>query len=326
MGDVLSQKEIDDLLKAFSTGELDAEELKETNEVVVKNYDFSRPSKFSREHLRTLEIIFEHFGRLLSTHFPAYLRANTQLEVINSEAIIYAEFTNALSNPVLLGMVDFTPLDGNIIVELSDNIGFAIVDRMLGGAGLPLDKSRNFTEIEQTILERIFVMITNQLAEPWNNVVELEPHFTRIETNSQFAQFISPNETVALITMSIKIGNVEGMMNICIPYAVVEPVIDKLNTKYWYSTLQEKDDTSYREFIEVAIQRAKIPIRTVLGKSVISVNDYINMAKGDIIRLDKKVNEELDIYVGNIYKFTGMPGESSDSYAVKISTVIREEQ
>ncbi len=326
MGDVLSQKEIDDLLKAFSTGELDAEELKENNEVVVKNYDFSRPSKFSREHLRTLEIIFEHFGRLLSTHFPAYLRANTQLEVINSEAIIYAEFTNALSNPVLLGMIDLTPLDGNIIIELSDNIGFAIVDRMLGGAGLPLDKSRNFTEIEQTILERIFVMITNQLSEPWNNVVELEPHFTRIETNSQFAQFISPNETVALITMSIKIGNVEGMMNICIPYAVVEPVIDKLNTKYWYSTLQEKDDTSYREFIEVAIQRAKIPIRTVLGKSVISVNDYINMAKGDIIRLDKKVNEELDIYVGNIYKFTGMPGESSDSYAVKISTVIREEQ
>lgn len=326
MGDVLSQKEIDDLLKAFSTGELDADEFKETNEVVVKNYDFSRPSKFSKEHLRTLEIIFEHFGRLLSTHFPGYLRVNTQLEVVNSEAIIYAEFTNALSNPVLLGMIDFTPLEGSIIVELSDNIGFAIVDRMLGGSGLPLEKTRNFTEIEITILERIFVMITNQLAEPWGNVANLEPHFTRIETNSQFAQFISPNEMVALITMSIKIGNVEGMMNICIPYAVIEPVIDKLNTKYWYSTLQEKDDTSYKEFIEVAIQKAKIPIRTILGKSIISVNDYINMTKGDIIRLDKKITDELDIYVGNIYKFTGMPGESSDSYAVKISSVIREEQ
>ncbi|MCQ2537194.1 MAG: flagellar motor switch protein FliM [Lachnospiraceae bacterium] len=326
MGDVLSQKEIDDLLKAFSTGELDADEFKETNEVVVKNYDFSRPSKFSKEHLRTLEIIFEHFGRLLSTHFPGYLRVNTQLEVVNSEAIIYAEFTNALSNPVLLGMIDFTPLEGSIIVELSDNIGFAIVDRMLGGSGVPLEKTRNFTEIEITILERIFVMITNQLAEPWGNVANLEPHFTRIETNSQFAQFISPNEMVALITMSIKIGNVEGMMNICIPYAVIEPVIDKLNTKYWYSTLQEKDDTSYKEFIEVAIQKAKIPIRTILGKSIISVNDYINMTKGDIIRLDKKITDELDIYVGNIYKFTGMPGESSDSYAVKISSVIREEQ
>lgn len=326
MGDVLSQKEIDDLLKAFSTGELDAEELKESNEVVIRDYDFARPTKFSRDHLRTLEIIFEHVGRLLSTHFPAYLRANTQLEVVNSEAIIYSEFTNALSNPVLLGMVDFAPLDGNIIIELSDNIGFAIVDRMLGGAGIPLEKTRGFTEIELTILERIFAMITNQLSEPWGNVVELDPRFIKIETNSQFAQFIAPSETVALITMNIKIGTVEGMMNVCIPYSVIEPVIDKLNTKYWYSMIKEKDDSDYRDFIEAAISKAKVPIKTILGKSIISVNDYINMTKGDIIKLDKKINDELDVYVGNIYKFTALPGESSDSYAIKISTIIREEQ
>jgi flagellar motor switch protein FliM len=325
MGDVLSQKEIDDLLKAFSTGEIDAEEFKETKDVVVKNYDFSRPSKFSKEHLRTLEIIFEHFGRLLSTHFPAYLRTNAQIEVVNSEAIIYAEFTNALSNPVLLGMIDFDPLEGSVIIELSENIGFAVVDRMLGGAGLPLEKSRDFTEIERTILERIFVMITNQLAEPWGNVVELSPTFTRIETNSQFAQFISPNEMIALITMSIKIGSVEGLMNVCIPYSVIEPVIDKLNTKYWYSTMQEKNDEIYRSFIESAISKARIPVKAVLGRSVISVNDYINMAKGDIIKLDKKVSDELDIYVGNIYKFTALAGESSDSYAIKIASVIKEE-
>ncbi len=324
MGDVLSQKEIDDLLKAFSTGELDAEEFKETKDVVVKNYDFSRPSKFSKEHLRTLEIIFEHFGRLLSTHFPAYIRVNAQIEVVNSEAIVYAEFTNALSNPVLLGMVDFAPLDGNVIIELSDTIGFAIVDRMLGGPGLPMDKTRNFTEIELVILERIFTMITNQLAEPWANVVDLEPRFSRIETNSQFAQVISPNEMVALITMSIKIGSVEGMMNVCIPYAVVEPVIERLNTKYWYSTMEEHGDESYKAFVEAAIAKARIPLKVLLGKSVISVNDYINLTKGDTIILDKKVSDELDVYVGNIFKFTGMPGESSDAYAVKISSVIRE--
>lgn len=324
MGDVLSQKEIDDLLKAFSTGELDADEFKETKDVVVKNYDFSRPSKFSKEHLRTLEIIFEHFGRLLSTHFPAYIRVNAQIEVVNSEAIVYAEFTNALSNPVLLGMVDFSPLDGNVIIELSDTIGFAIVDRMLGGPGLPMDKTRNFTEIELVILERIFTMITNQLAEPWANVVELEPRFSRIETNSQFAQVISPNEMVALITMSIKIGSVEGMMNVCIPYTVVEPVIERLNTKYWYSTMEEHGDESYKGFVEAAIAKARIPLKVLLGKSVISVNDYINLTKGDTIILDKKVSDELDVYVGNIFKFTGMPGESSDAYAIKISSVIRE--
>lgn len=325
MGDVLSQKEIDDLLKAFSSGEIDAEGLKDTNEKQVKNYDFSRPSKFSKEHLRTLEIIFENYGRLLSTHLPGYLRVNVQVEVMNSEAIIYSEFTNALSNPVLLGMIDFAPLEGNIIIELSNNLGYAMVDRMLGGAGLPLEKMRDFTEIEQVILERIYTVITNLIQDPWENVVRLSPRFTRIETNSQFAQIISPNEMVALISMNLKIGNVEGMMNVCIPYACVEPVIDRLNTKYWYSTMKDKNDESYKEFIEVTISKAKIPIRAVLGRSVISVNDYINMQRGDIIKLDTKVEDELKVYVGNIFKFTALPGEASDSYAVKISSIIREE-
>lgn len=325
MGDVLSQAEIDRLLNAFNSGELDAEEFKDTGEKQVKNYDFSRPSKFSKEHLRTLEIVFEHYCRLLSTHLPGYLRVSVQAEVINSEAVIYSEFSNALSNPVLLGMVDFEPLEGNIIIEVSDNVGYAIIDRMLGGAGIPLEKKRDFTEIERVILERIFTIMTNLLKDPFENVVDISPRFTRIETNSQFAQIISPNEMIALITMNIKVANVEGMMNVCIPYTCIEPVIERLNTKYWYSTIRDKDEASYKEFIEVSISRANIPIRAVLGKSVISVNDYIHMQRGDIIKLDSKTDDELKIYVGNIFKFTALPGLASDSYAVKISSIIREE-
>lgn len=325
MGDVLSQKEIDDLLAAFSSGEIDAEEMKGTTEKQVKNYDFNRPTKFSREHLRTLEIIFEHYGRLLSTHLPAYLRRTVNVEVMNSEAVIYSEFTNALSNPVLLGIVDFKPLEGNIIIELSDNLGFAIVDRMLGGPGLPLDKSRDFSEIELVIIERIFTIITNLLHDPWENVVSLRPRLTRIETNCQFAQMIAPNETVSIITLNVKVGNTEGMLNVCIPYAVLEPVIDKLNTKSWYSSEKLKDDEVYREFIELVIAKAKVPIKAILGRSTISVNDFINMQKGDIIKLDTKMEDELNVFVGNIWKFTALPGSSSDTYAVKISSIVREE-
>ncbi|MBR6535938.1 MAG: flagellar motor switch protein FliM [Lachnospiraceae bacterium] len=325
MGDVLSQKEIDDLLAAFSSGEIDAEEMKGTAEKQVKNYDFNRPTKFSRDHLRTLEIIFEHYGRLLSTHLPAYLRKTVNVEVMNSEAVIYSEFTNALSNPVLLGIVDFKPLEGNIIIELSDNLGFAIVDRMLGGPGLPLDKSRDFSEIELVIIERIFTIITNLLHDPWENVVSLRPRLTRIETNCQFAQMIAPNETVSIITLNVKVGNTEGMLNICIPYKVLEPVIDKLNTKSWYSSEKLKDDEVYKEFIELVIAKAKVPIKAILGRSTISVNDFVNMQKGDIIKLDTKTEDELNVFVGNIWKFTALPGSSSDTYAVKISSIVREE-
>lgn len=326
MGDTLSQAEIDNLLNALNNGELDADELNNTPEKSIRNYDFARPSKFSKDHLRTLEIIFENYGRLMSTNLPAYLRKNIQVEVMNAEANTYSEFSNALSNPVLLGVVNFVPLEGNIIIELASNLGFAIVDRMLGGGGNPLEHSRDFTEIELIILERVLEVCTNLLVDPWESVVELEPRLERIETNSQFAQFISPSEMTAIVTMNIKIGSVEGLMNICIPYSCVEPVIDKLNTKYWYSSMKENDTGSYQENIEALISRAKIPIRALLGRSSISVNDFMNIQIGDIIKLDTKVEDELDVYVGNIKKFKALPGATSDSYAVRVTSVIREEQ
>lgn len=325
MGDVLSQNEIDNLLQALSSGELDVEEIKDSNEKPVKDYDFARPSKFSKEHLRTLEIVFEHYGRLLSTNLPVFLRKQVQVEVMNSEAVTYSEFSNALSNPVLLGIINFAPLQGNIIIEMASNLGYAIVDRMLGGKGEPMDKVREFSEIELLIIERIMVVCVNLLVEPWENVVELHPHLERIETNSQYAQIISPSEMIAIVTINIKIGTVEGLMNICLPYITLEDVIDKLNTKYWFSNMQRQDDTDYSETIEGLIQRAQVPIKAVLGNSTISVSDFATLQRGDIIRLNRNVEDELDIYVGNIRKFTALPGESGDNYAVRVTSIIREE-
>ena len=326
MGEVLSQNEIDSLLKALSSGELDVDEIKDNNEKQVKNYDFARPAKFSKEHLRTLEIIFEHYGRLLSTNLPVYLRKNVQVEVMNSEAVTYMEFSNSLSNPVLLGIVNFDPLEGNIIVEMASKLGYAIVDRMLGGEGEPLDKVRDYSEIELLIIERIMSACVQLLREPWANVVDVHPRLERIETNSQFAQIISPSEMIAIVTISIKIGDVEGFMNICLPYITLEPVMDKLNTKFWYSNMQERAGMEYADTIESLISKAIVPVKAILGKSIISVNDFSGLQPGDIIRLDTKVNQELDVYVGDIKKFTALPGSTGEDYAVRITSVIREEQ
>ncbi|MCF2642320.1 MAG: flagellar motor switch protein FliM [Lachnospiraceae bacterium] len=325
MGEVLSQNEIDNLLQALSSGELDVEEMKDGGEKKVKDYDFARPSKFSKEHLRTLEIIFEHYGRLLSTNLPVYLRKNIQVDVINSEAVTYSEFSNSLSNPVLLGIVNFSPLQGSIILELASNLGYAMVDRMLGGTGIPLDKPRDFTEIELLIIERIMTVCVNLLREPWENVLDVHPRLERIETNSQFAQIISPTEMIAIVTINMKVGDVEGLMNICLPYLTLEDVMDKLNTKYWYSTMQENDEEEYHAAIEDLISKAQIPVKAILGRSTISVNDFINLQRGDVIKLDTKVDQELDVYVGNIKKFTALPGASGDGYAVRVTSIIREE-
>lgn len=325
MGDVLSQNEIDALLSQLNTGEIDAVDLMGAEEKQVRNYDFARPSKFSKEHLRTLEIIFEHYGRLLSTNLPVYLRKNIQVEVMNSEAVTYSEFSNALSNPVLLGVIDFSPLQGEILVEMATTLGYAIVDRMLGGVGLPLDKNRDFTEIELIIIERIMNVCVNLLREPWENVADVNPRLTRIETNSQFAQIISPGEMIAIVTINVKIGDAEGLMNICLPFITLESVMDKLNTKFWYSNMQVKDEISYTEDIEAILQKAQVPVKAVLGYGKISVVDFGCLQPGDILRLDRKVDDELDIYIGNIRKFTALPGSYSEDYAVRITSVIREE-
>ena len=326
MSDVLSQNEIDNLLKALSSGEVDVNEMKKTNEVQVKEYDFARPSKFSKEHLRTLEIIYDNYGRLLSTNLPIYLRKNIQVEVMNSEAVTYMEFSNALSNPVLLGIIDFEPLKGNIIMEMATKLGYAIIDRMLGGEGEPLEKTREFSEIELLIIERVMTSCVELMREPWENVLDVNPRLQRIETNPQFAQIIQPSEMIAIVTINIKIGDVEGLINLCLPYLTLEPVMDKLNTKFWYSNMQDSDGETYSDDIETLISKAMVPVTTVLGHSSINVSDFMSIQPGDIIRLDSKVDDELDVYVGDIKKFTALPGSSGKNYAVRLTSVIREEQ
>ena len=202
----------------------------------------------------------------------------------------------------------------------------AIIDRLLGGVGEPLEKKREFSEIELSILEKIFTILIDLLREPWTNVVEIHPYLERIETNPQFAQIISPTEMIAIVTVNINIGGVEGLMNICLPYLTLEDVMDKLNTKYWFSTMQDRDETSYADVIETAINRALIPVSAELGKSSLTVMDFINLQVGDVIKLNRKIEDELDIYVGNIVKFKALPGSFNDDYAVKVTEIIREEE
>ena len=317
MSDILSQSEIDNLLKQLSEGDLDVDQIQGEDE---------KPTKFSKEHLRTLEIIFEHYSRLISTNLPVYLRKNVQVSVASSETVTFSEFSNALSNPSVLGIVNFAPLNGNIIIEIATNLCYTMLDRMLGGSGQPLEKSRDFSDIELTILQKLLVMFTQLMREPWKNVVEISPVLSRLETNPQFAQVIAPSDMIAIVTLNMKIGDVEGMVNICLPFFTLEDVMDKLNTKYWFSTMQENHDEHYEEYIESMIRRVDVPIKAVLGKSTISVSDFLNLQVGDCIRLDSRVDTDMEVYVGNIKKFTALPGTEKDSYAVQITSVIREEE
>lgn len=325
MAEVLSQGEIDALLKALSTGEVDAQEIKEeSSEKKVKKYDFRNPQKIAKDQLRTLDIIHENFGRLLQTFLSGYLRAPVKISVLTVDQYAYSEFSNAISNPAFLTIVNFEPLSGQIVIDISTNIAFIIIDRLLGGDGEKVDEIRSFTEIELTLLEKIMKKVIGLISQAWDNVILLNPTLEKIETNSQFAQIISPSETVALITLNIAIGNVEGMINLCIPHIVIEPILNQLSTKLWFSTTKRDSIEGDKELIERRIKNAYVALKAILGSTNITVKDLIDLQKGDVIKLDNKIDDGVKINVGKSLKFYGTHGINNNKVAVKITKVQRD--
>ena len=319
MADVLSQNEIDALLAQLSSGEVDADDMKEDKEEVkIKLYDFRSPKKLAKDQLKTLQIIHENFARALNTFLSGYLRTYIQAEVINVEELTYYEFSNSVVNPAVLSIVNFDPLSGQVIIDMSPTIAFNIIDRILGGSGKPFNESRTFTEIELTLLKRLKRQVTDLLIDPWENVIELSPKFEKIETNSQFAQIVSPNETIALVTLSLKIGDVEGMMNICLPHIVLEPIIDKLSTKFWFASVNKTVTEDDRQKLQSRIEKTNVDIVAEIAHTHITVKDFIQLQVGDVIELDTPVENEVLLYVGDKAKYTALPGTSSNKLAVKI--------
>ncbi len=326
MGDILSQNEIDDLLKALSTGELDAKEMQTTTqEKKVKNHDFKRASKFAKDHIKTLNIIYDNYARLVTNFLTGYLRTLVQVDVVSVEALPYSDFSNSVSNPVIIAIIDFAPLSGSIIFEIEPNISFALVDRILGGRGSSMERVRDFTEIELAIIERIIIQILNLMREPWENVISIRPRLDKIETNAQFAQIVAQNETVALITLSARVGDVDGMINICIPHMVVEPIASKLSTKFWFSNIEKEATPEMKETIENRVRNTAVPVKAVLGKTTITVNDFIELQPGDVLPLDTGVNDDMEVHVGDHLKFFAVPGVKKNKVAMKISKVLKKE-
>ena len=326
MGDILSQSEIDDILRQLTEGGA-AKDGAETDvpEKKVRIFDFKRPSKFAKDQLKTLNIIHDNYSRLATNYLTAYLRTLVQVDVIAVDALPFGDFSNSLTNPDVMAIVDFSPLSGSIILEMSPAIAFCCIDRILGGRGAMMQDIREFTEIESALLERTIVQMLNIYKTSWENVVDISPRLEKTETNPQFAQVISPNEMVALVTFNVKVAEAEGMMNICIPYIVVEPIMSKLTTKFWYSLVEKEPIANAKEMLELKLRSAYVPIRGVLGKTNITVSELLGLSAGDVLPLDRDVCDEIDVFVGELLKFKARPGVMRKRSALKVTQVYKKE-
>ncbi|MEC2346041.1 flagellar motor switch protein FliM [Paenibacillus barengoltzii] len=325
MVDVLSQNEIDALLAALSSGEMDAEELKkEETQKKIRSYDFKRAVRFSKDHIRSLTRIHENFARYLTTYFSAQLRTFVQINVVQVEQLPYDEFIRSIPKMTILNIFEAEPLEGRMVLEVHPNVAFAMLDRLLGGLGTAPSKVGTLTEIETIIMERIFSRAFESLQEAWKTVVDISPRMEALETNPQFMQIVSPNETIALISLSTKIGDTSGMINLCIPHVVIEPIMPKLSVHHWFVSQKKSRVPEEVEALRNRVNKAKLPIIAELGESQITVREFLSLSVGDVISLNKPVQEGLQIRVGDRLKYIGSPGTVKDRLAVQIDEIVSE--
>ncbi|AZN40861.1 flagellar motor switch protein FliM [Paenibacillus albus] len=325
MVDVLSQNEIDALLAALSSGEMDAEELKkEETQKKIRLYEFKRAVRFSKDHIRSLTRIHENFARYLTTYFSAQLRTFVQISVVQVEQLPYDEFIRSIPKMTILNIFEAEPLEGRMVLEVHPNVAYAMLDRLLGGQGLAPSKISALTEIETNIMERIFSRAFESLQEAWKTVMDIEPRLEALETNPQFMQIVSPNETIALISLSTKIGDTTGMINLCIPHVVIEPIMSRLSVHHWFVSQKKTRAPEEVEILKQRVTKAKLPIVAELGQSSISIREFLGLSVGDVISLTKTTDQGLDIKVGDKLKFIGSPGSVKDRMAIQIDEVLTE--
>ncbi|MDL2288039.1 flagellar motor switch protein FliM [Oscillospiraceae bacterium OttesenSCG-928-F05] len=329
MADVLSQSEIDELLNALNSGDPVIEEQK-TPEQKVRDYDFRTANRFSKEQIRTLHLIFENFGRLLSTYLSGALRTVCDAEVISVEEQKYQEFTNSLPNPVLLAVLGLPPLTGNSMLEIPPDVAYSMISRLLGGSLKPknsLEMNRDFTEIELVLLERVVRQIVHLLHDAWEKVIDIAPAVERVETNPQFVQIVAMNETIAIITLELTIGDVKGIINFCIPYLSIQSIAKQFHASLLFEgQSHEGERVSRADDIQQRIEKTALDVTAVFNETTTAFRDIASLALGDIIQLNHKAGDPVILKIGHLSKFYGTLGVKDDKLALKIVDIIREEE
>jgi flagellar motor switch protein FliM len=326
MTEVLSQDEIDQLLTAISAGEMEPQEVQHApDQKKIKIYDFKRPDKFSKDQMRTVSIMHETFARLTTTSLSAQLRSLVHVHVASVDQLTYEEFIRSIPNPTTLAVINMDPLRGSAILEVDPAVTFSIIDRLFGGQGEGAKFQRDLTDIEQSVMEGIIVRVLGNMREAWSTVIDLRPRLGQIETNPQFAQIVPPTEMVVLVTLETKVGEVEGMMNFCIPYLTIEPIISKLSAQYWYSSVRRSGTTENLNVLKDRLASVRVTMVAEIGTMQLTMRDVLGLRPGDVIRLpDTRMGDPMVVTVGGRRKFFCRPGVLGNKVAVQVVRRVEE--
>lgn len=327
MSEVLTQNEIDELLSALADGnDIVKEEPKQEKTGKVRSYDFKTANRFPKEQIRMFHLIFENYANRLSTFLSGTLRAASEVEVVSIEEQTYSEYSNSLPTPALLAVFNMPPLAGSSLVEVSSSVAYEIISRLFGGTQSSENVSKQYTEIEISILRRMLQQMLLLMNECWEKVVNTHAMLDRIETSAQFAQVTAANEPIVIITMNVKIAEVSGIVNFCIPHVAIQPIAKLLGTKNWYiEAAQHTSDDEQISLMSARIKNTQLGLHAMFDPTVATVRDILNLQVGDVIRIDHHIDQKITVKVEHITKFKGTIGLAGQRVAIKIAQVLKEE-
>lgn len=335
MAEVLEQNEIDALLAAVDDDPVGPEANAPTGEVFplrrgapredieVRSYDFKRPERVSKDQMRALENLHEGFSRNFGAALSGFLRTIMEVKVANIEQMTFSEFTHSLPNPTCFNLLSCEPLEGNLCLEISPLIVYPVIDRLLGGSNAELFiPQRPLTAIENRLVGKILDRAMTTLREAWENIVEMKLALQDTESNPALVQIVPPNEVVVVIGFELKMGSRAGTMSLCIPYAVIEPVVDKLSSQSWSAYKKMARDTQLRERLADRLESAKVDVSAVLANTTMTMQELRDLQVGDVILTEKPASSPLPLQIGGKRKFIGNLGQYRGNRAFKVSRPI----
>ncbi|WRS26685.1 flagellar motor switch protein FliM [Oscillospiraceae bacterium MB08-C2-2] len=328
--EVLSQSQIDDLLNSLTSGDVDITAVgDEPAAKKVKEYDFKTPKRFTKENLKIVNSVYENYSRQLSTYLTSLLRLFVNVELVNVEELRYSEFSNAMPDSVMFGMGEMifpgSPEENNImIMDISRATTFAVIERLLGGSGDGLTVSRDFTEIEISLMDSVFKGVFPRMSDAWASYFELDTRYRKIETNSRLAQGIAPDETVVIIVLDILVKETQGNITICVPAVCLEDVIKKINSQYLRNlkTINSASDKERQALVLKYLSESELELRGIIGEVEVSLGDVVYLNVGDILQLNKPIGSPVSLYVGESCWFKGAIGVQRRKKAIRIAEVL----
>lgn len=285
-----------------------------------KLYNFRRPDKFSKDHLRALQDVHREFSRQISLVLTAYLRMRIEIDVVSTDQLTYDEFMRSMPSPITIGIFELNPLPGQILLGVSFEVLSCIVDRMLGGVGLSENKQRELTDIEEALAKKVIERTVKTLESAWSNIIPVQAEVIGLDNSYQMIQVATSGEIVALITFEVQIaGKYFGLISLCFPYPVLENVLVHLSTQHIFQTKGIVATTEERQKMIEKLNTSNVDLSVIFGSCNISLDEFLDIKEGDIIKLDNKTNDDLVVTINKEKKFFARPGTMKNHVCIKIT-------